>query len=331
MKVDGLLRVCGLCGLAIAVTILVRGRIALKHTTLTTASSWSIVSALIWTACWAAEGMFPQMSEGLADRLWYATAVLALCPPMSVLGARRPTTRVWPWFVVLPMILVLASPLAVSWGEPGELSRLRLETPVFIGFGLVLVMSAGNYVGTRFTLSAALFIIAVAMLVATLAEAVPDQIVQPYRFRLWATALLSAATLFGYRSATKRPRRISAPAAKHGTFESRIEGADRLWCDFRNTFGIVWARRLLDRINSVAVEEEWPARLELQGFVWHDSAVLPDSAVSSHSDESVDTAAPADERIERAVGRMEHTLRWLLRRFCDPQWIDERLDSTLLK
>jgi hypothetical protein len=305
------------------VTVLIRGRIALKHTTLTTASSWSIVSVIIWAVCWTVEGMLPQMSEGLADRLWYATAVLALCPPMSVLGARRPTTRVWQWFVVLPMILVLASPLVSSWRELGDPSRLQLETPVLIGFGLVMVMSAGNYIGTRFTLSAVLLIIAVTMLVATLAEAVPDQLVKPYRLRLWATALLSVAVLIGYRSAIRQSRRTLASAVKHGAFESRVEGADRLWADFRNTFGIVWARRLQDRINGVATKEEWPARLESQGFVWHDAAVAPVGG------ESAGGGSPADERTEEAAVRIEHTLRWLLRRFCDPQWIDERLGTTL--
>jgi hypothetical protein len=292
--------------------MLIRGRIALKHTTLSMAASWGIVSILIWAACWASDGVLPTMNEGLADRLWYAAAVLALCPAMSVLGARRPTTRVWQWFVVLPMILVLASPLAVSWRELNDPSRLQLEAPVLVGFGLVLVMSAGNYVGTRFTLSAVLFTIAVALLVATLAEAVPNQLVQPYSLRLWATVVLSAAILFGRRSARTESRRTSTAAMKLGTFESRLEGADKLWADFRNTFGIVWARRIQDRINSVAAKEVWPARLESQGFVWHET------------DDS-----PSDERIEEAAGRIEHTLRWLLRRFCDPEWINERLGTAV--
>lgn len=303
--------------------ILIRGRLALKHTTLSTAASWGIVSVLIWSACWAADGVLTTIGEGLADRLWYATAVLALCPAMSVLGARRPTTRVWQWFVVLPMILVLASPLAVSWRELNDPSRLQLETPVLVGFGLVLVMSAGNYVGTRFTLSAVLFTIAVAMLVATLAEAVPDQLVQPYRLRLWATVLLSAAILIGCQSARTRSRRTSAGTMKQGAFECRIEGADRLWTDFRNTFGIVWARRIQDRINSVATKEVWHSRLESQGFVWHDTEVSPNGGASSEGHSA------SDGRIEQAAGRIEHTLRWLLRRFCDPAWIDERLGTAI--
>jgi hypothetical protein len=303
--------------------MLIRGRIALKDTTLSTASSWGIVSVFIWSACWAADGIFGEMSEGLADRLWYATAVLALCPAMSVLGARRPTTRVWQWFVVLPMILVLASPLAVSWRELNDPSRLQLETPVLVGFGLVLVMSAGNYVGTRFTLSAVLFTIAVALLVATLAEAVPDQLVKPYSLRLCATVVLSAAVLIGCWAARTESRRTSAAASQLGAFESRFEGADRLWTDFRNTFGIVWARRIQDRVNSVAIKEVWPVRLESQGFVWQDTEVTPNRG------ELTQGGSAPNERIEPSAGRIEHTLRWLLRRFCDPAWIDARLGTAI--
>ena len=221
------------------------------------------------------------------------------------------------------MILVLASPLAVSWRELNDPSRLQLETPVLVGFGLVLVMSAGNYVGTRFTLSAVLFTIAVAMLVATLAEAVPDQLVKPYSLRLWSTVVLSAAILIGYRSARTESRRTSAAAMQLGAFEDRIEGADRLWTDFRNTFGIVWARRIQDRINAVAIKEVWPARLESQGFVWNDTTDLPNGGESSEGSSS------ANERIEQSADRIEHTLRWLLRRFCDPAWIDARLGAAI--
>jgi hypothetical protein len=222
---------------------------------------------------------------------------------MSVLGARRPTIRVWPWFVILPMIVVLGMPLASSWQSFDRASRLQLETPVLAGFGLVLVMSAGNYLGTRFSLSALLFIAAMLLAAASIAAAVPDETTQQYHFRLWAVGLLSFAVAVASRPAS------TTAGASPGDNEISAHGRfDHLWVDFRNLFGIVWAKRLQDRINAVAQQETWPVRLENSGFV----------PTSNTAEKEVPTAS--DERIEVAM-------RWFLRRFCDAEWIDARLGS----
>ncbi len=84
-------------------------------------------------------------------------------------------------------------------------------------------------------------------------------------------------------------------------------GFDRVWNDFRDHFGIVWARRVQDRLNETGRKESWPGRIELHGFLWKDPA---------------DVAAR-----ESANPKIEHALRWILRRFVDPEWIDARLDK----
>jgi hypothetical protein len=61
----------------------------------------------------------------------------------------------------------------------------------------------------------------------------------------------------------------------------------------------------MDRVNFTARQEGWSARLETQGLVWN-----PNS-----------TPAQTEHTLKRA----DHTFRWLLRRFVDEQWIDERL------
>jgi hypothetical protein len=85
---------------------------------------------------------------------------------------------------------------------------------------------------------------------------------------------------------------------------------DRIWFDFLDQFGIVWARRIQDRINEMARREKWSVRLELDGFV-DDQAIL----ISTRS---------VDPAIET---RIEHTTRWLLRRFVDTTWIDARIGA----
>jgi hypothetical protein len=80
---------------------------------------------------------------------------------------------------------------------------------------------------------------------------------------------------------------------------------DGLWRDFRNTFGIVWANRIAERVNAEAAKGGWSVRLQPFGFV------------------STNPGAPVDLTIDAA--KVDHTMRWLLRRFVDDEWIDARI------
>jgi hypothetical protein len=86
-----------------------------------------------------------------------------------------------------------------------------------------------------------------------------------------------------------------------------LTGPDRVWRDFRDQFGIVWAQRVRERINQRALQEQWPARLERPGFVNADGTPAGASVASDP--------------------RIEHALRWLLRRFVDESWLNERLGT----
>jgi hypothetical protein len=84
-------------------------------------------------------------------------------------------------------------------------------------------------------------------------------------------------------------------------------GPDRVWHDFRDQFGIVWAQRVRERINERSTLENWPVRLERDGFV-------------AQTDGAGNDVAAADPRVD-------HTLRWLLRRFVDEPWLNARLGT----
>jgi hypothetical protein len=164
---------------------------------------------------------------------------------------------------------------------------------------LVLVMGAGNYLGTRFTVPAMLFTVALLLLVAPLSGMFPDGFPTAGVSRTWATLCLSASTLFAWR--TSKANGQPWPASHRS-----MEECDRLWIDFRDFFGIVWARRIQDRINAVAAKEQWPVRLEMHGIVWIEKEL-------------------SVEQVHAAAKRFSQTFRWLLRRFVDRAWIDGRL------
>jgi hypothetical protein len=68
----------------------------------------------------------------------------------------------------------------------------------------------------------------------------------------------------------------------------------------------------MDRLNEAARDERWPMRLALHGF------------------EPLPPASAPPERLDpaQAAARLEHWMRFLLKRFVDPQWIDQRLNQS---
>lgn len=264
--------------------VIFRARGAVRSTTLTTAAGWSALAILAWLMASLVGLGVSANSPGTSDFLWYGVSVVSLCPAVAVLGAKRPGSRAWNYFVLLPLLLVLGMPAIQSWNSSDN-PQLHIETPWLIGHGLVIVMGIGNYLGTRFTGAALLLATALVLLLASFRFGLKAD-----GFRVMAAISISAA-VWTARSAA---RRTLHPA-----------GFDRVWNDFRDHFGIVWARRIQDRLNDTAKKEAWPCRLELHGFHW---------------DEPVDPAAR-----QKAEGQIEHALRWILRRFVDPEWIDRRL------
>jgi hypothetical protein len=271
-----------------------RTRTMLGKTTLLEAWLWGVVAICLWGLTWCVSDLFPIFPKGLADQLWLVSAGLILSPFVAALGSRRPGSRVWSFFVVLPVILVLMLPAVTAWNRDLRPTPLRLETPMVVGYALVLVMGAGNYLGTRFAVPALLVAgasLTVVWPLSELGERYP--LAASSTLHAGATAAVSIAAWLGAHQAARTKR-------------SRQNPLDTVWDDYRDFFGIVWGRRVMDRVNHTAQEEGWPVRLQFEGFV-------PVDAASS-------SELSPDQR-----DRVEQALRWLLRRFVDPEWIDERM------
>ena len=270
-----------------------RMRVVLAKTTLVEAWWWGVLALSVWGGTWLVTELVPVAREGLADQLWFASAVTMVTPFIAVLGARRPGSRVWSWFIVLPVMIVLFLPAVTAWNRDLHPTALRLEVPMLAGYGLVLLMGAGNFLGTRFAISAflaALACLSVLWPISSVASRFP-----------WETQTTHAAATIGLSLAIWVGRWQAGR-----TSLARPNAIENVWIDFRDFFGVVWGRRVLDRVNDAAKQENWPVRLHLDGF------------------------APVDPANETALspeqsGRIEQVMRWLLRRFVDPEWIEERM------
>lgn len=288
-----------------------------RATTLITAWMWSCFALITWATTWTADRLAQVLSIATADHAWYACAVFSLCPPIAVLGSRRPGTRVWTWFILLPMLLVLGWPVGSLWLQGTELRGLQLETPQLAAFTLVLIMGVGNYFGTRHTLSALLYNASVLGIVVSFSVIAPNWLRDRAAIRLWSSILMILAILL--------TRRFDRPKPKNPL--------DLIWFDFFDSFGIVWGRRIQDRVNYQLQKESLPVRLELDGFRWTDQP--PSNVKSTRVPESTGKTASETDSLNVQVrrdteARIEQILRWLLRRFVDPAWINQRLDSKSL-
>lgn len=260
---------------------------------LTPALRFLKLSILAWLLAGVGSLRILNFSEGIRDQLWYWAVVLSCCGPISTLGARRPTSRVWTLFIILPLILVLGWPAvtAVYVRFPNPVA-LDIQFPVLMGFGLVLLMGCGNFLGTRYGLSVTLGGTAVSLNLVTVSQwctefAAP----QLDTLRGISAVMYGLAILHGLRQSSRE-------AISTGRF-------DDLWFDFRDAFGIVWSIRIQERINQTAHQEKWVARLGSHGMEW-------------------DAQATEEDRI-RTEQRLEHTFRWLFRRFVEESWIESRL------
>ncbi len=263
-----------------------RCRLAVRHTSLRTAWRWLVVAGLAVCFMATTDGLMKRWPERTSDYGWCLTSILLLCPPMAVLGARRPGVQVWSLFILLPMVAVLSWPIWTLLVQGSEWRGLSLEVPTVLGFVLVLLMGSGNYLGTRFAMSALLYFTGVLALFLSCTgwSLIPQAATSAWR--LSSILALAAAVVAGI---VFRPD----VTARH-----RV---NRLWDDFRNQFGIVWALRMVERINAFAVQERWTIRMSLDGF--------PEESGRLTSNEL----------------EVEAACRWLFRRFVDEEWIVRRL------
>lgn len=286
----------GLAGFSLLVAIIVLWKASREvwQTTLRTAASWAWAGLALWCFAFVLDFFSHSGSAGSRDLLWYLTAVVCVCPPVAVLGARKPGAAAWGFFVLLPLLLVLLWPAAASTRVWRAGVPLELEEPALVAFSVVMVMGCGNYFGTKFTLPSMLFAGAIVLLLAPMSAVAPEMFRHQRDVRAWATMLLAASMVLARL-------RCVVPLVTGDVW-------NRVWLDFTDHYGQVWAKRVMDRLNDTARHEQWVAKLEWHGVIWNADASDADRA--------------------RTLERLDHQMRWLLKRFVEPPWIDSRLGQS---
>jgi hypothetical protein len=241
------------------------------HTSLQSTAIWAMLAWASWAGLTATLTFAPE-TEPLMVR--YVALSLTCCAGVSVLGARWPGATAWN-FVVLGLLAVLLLPLV----ETMLLGRQSLDWVRMVFLAGTLAFITVNYFPTCFCMLAMLFAAITGMELRALAQ--PDW-TMPYaeEINLLGLALIP---LVGWWIVMFWPR-------------PRLQ-FDRLWQDFRNRYGLVWAARLQDQFNRAAVHAGWPVHLRWQGLQVRQGGQWPEAAVQ-----------------EEMLG----TLRAMLKRFENP-------------
>jgi hypothetical protein len=276
--------------LAVGVGVLLARRRAICATTLASAWHWTLAALAAWAGIEIAAGLASvQPAASWLPALRLAAVALSFCPVVSLIGAKRPQHAAWN-FVVVSLWGIVSLPAA----EALLLQRgPQLEMGAARGWFLwvLIALAPINFVPTRFWLAA---LLAAAGQVVAMSPHLA-LIRRPLVAQSSSAGLLLC--IVGLVAAWHASRRQAAALVAY----------DRLWLDFRDTFGLFWALRVQERVNAAARQFGWEFELAWAGFV---------RRADGQRLEAID---PAIERTLRT------TLRGLLRRFVSGDWIAERL------
>jgi hypothetical protein len=243
-----------LAALATAGAAAVGGWLA-RGSTAVPAAAWAVAAALALAgeAGWRVAGNLADPASHASARL--VVASLAVCPAMSLLGAKRPQHGVWQ-LIVATLFCVLALPAASavlvrpgSMPDPHVLERFFL--PVLVGVGWM------NFVGTRHGLAATLVAAGQAALMLPFLPGVstagPNVSWDAAAAGVMAVGGLLAAGQSALRPAARGPRQGLAAVI------------DPPFLALRETLGAAWTLRIAERFNAVAASRGWPCRLRFGG------------------------------------------------------------------
>jgi hypothetical protein len=279
----------------VGAAFLIRLRPVISGTTLTAPWGWAFISLAAQTAALATQAC--AAPGGWNAPLGYAAAITSFGPVVAVLGAKRPQDRAWQW-IVLTLLIVLALP-------SGEFLLLRRGTPFTLhaarAWFLAILAAVGwcNYLPTRYWLAATCFFMAQ---LCQLAAYLPWLLWPQPEWQAWLGLGLFAASAGSACAA--RLRFASTPW-------------DRLWIDFRDTFGAVWGLRVMERFNAAMRAGNCPVQL-----TWHGLCAAQLPVTSRMSAAATGVPVPLDPEMLAAVSR---NLQPLLRRFVSDRWLAVRI------
>lgn len=282
---------------SVGAAVLARSAWLLRGTTLLAALFWAGIA-------WSFMGLRLLMTLEAQTYLHYVSGVLVVVPVLAALGAKRPQNGAWQ-FIVLTLVGVLLLPVLQGWAYGDLVPHVHpLFRWLIIGH---VVLGVGNYGVTRYWISAFMFGCGAARIEISQRSTI---------WTAWDDGVFGALVYFTI--ALICAWLVSRRAAKRGP------GLQRLWGDFRDAYGAVWALRVAERLNAAAKQHGWPVE-----FTWGGILVIDRARPASEPEQPSAPARPSEAAFDalppEVRHRVERELRSMLRRFVSHEWIVRRL------
>lgn len=267
-----------------------------RGSTAVPAAVWASLAAASFGMEAAWRGCGGLRDQATADSWRLVVAALSLCPIMSVLGGKRPQHGVWQ-FIVATLAGVIALPAAsaalVRPGSPPDVHPLQRWLML-----VVLLVAGMNYAATSRAAAAGLVVAGQAMLLRRWLPFGAASSPSPWFDAAAACLVAGGAIAAVVQSFVGPARRRRAAVAERPDGGDPATDLGDAFVALRETLGVAWALRIVERFNAVATERGWPCRLGLDGM---------------HVDPVTVDAAWRDDAVR--------TGRALLRRFVTPDWM----------
>lgn len=220
-----------------------------RGTTAVPAAAWAVAAATTLAAveAWAALGGLAEPSAAASARL--VVVALAVCPAMSLLGAKHPQHGVWQVIVASLAVVVAMPAVSAAFIRPGSLPDAHL---LVRGFLLVLAVAGWvNFLGTGRVAAATLVTLGLVVLARPFLPGIDTAGAVAAR---WLDLVAAGAAAVGAAMAMLP---LKTPAADPIT---------RPFVALRDTIGSAWTLRIAERFNAIAESRGWPCRLSLGGL-----------------------------------------------------------------
>ncbi len=300
-------------------------RPVLAQTTLVWAAWWSAAAAGAIAGVELARAAFPLADSWLAP-LRFCAAALSFCPFVAVLGAKRPQHLAWNFVVLSLWGIVSLSALTALVMQRSD--RFILGDARAWLLWVLILMGLINYLPTRNWLTALLVALgqvilfaphlpllrgnlwlanlpagpSLALFVLAIAVAVTDTSLK--RKRRTVRPRDSVTTASGRKHEQRFPSLALQAGVEPVPASNSSDAFDRLWLDFRDSFGLLWGLRLQERVNAASTAAKWEVELQWQGFG-------PKGIPAKHRE------------------ALRQAMTGLLRRFVSHEWIAARLEKNI--
>ncbi len=224
-------------------------------------AAWWAVAACLALALDAGGRVGAPSDPAAAARMRLVVAALAVCPAMSLLGAKRPQHGVWQ-LIVASLAVVIAMPALSAWlVRPGSLPDVHL-----LGRGFLAVLAAVGWMNFLATHNGPAATLITAGQLAVIRPFLPgiaaDRALPQDSLDCMGACLIAAGAVLA--AAWPLVRQTDA-ASGRGAADAVSRAMNPPFLALRETLGAAWALRIAERFDTVAVVRGWPCRLTFRG------------------------------------------------------------------